>query len=115
LNMKCSKHEVLIEVPHIQSLGALVLLTKRYRMDEIQLWLDFRDEFLSSRPLVCHYCKRDDLIKDQPEGVVRHVSNLATIDHVYPVSKGGPRYDPSNCVVSCLKCNADKADTILVD
>jgi len=40
----------------------------------------------------------------------RQASNLATIDHVRPVSKGGARYDVENCVVACYACNQSKKD-----
>jgi 5-methylcytosine-specific restriction endonuclease McrA len=111
--MKCGKHNVVVDIPHSQSLGALVKLNREYNKAQLSKWLTFRNEFLSNSDLICTYCGRDDLIKDQPENIVKQVSNLATVDHVYPVSKGGPRYDVNNCVVSCQKCNQQKADTIL--
>jgi 5-methylcytosine-specific restriction endonuclease McrA len=35
-------------------------------------------------------------------------SNLATIDHVIPLSKGGNKYDESNLVIACKTCNKKK-------
>jgi len=108
------RHTVLVENPHLQSLAALVKLSKGYSKEELAKWLEFRDKFLSQfDKLVCVYCDRDDLVKDQPEELSKLLPNLATIDHVHPISKGGKKYDPDNCVVSCQKCNQNKADKII--
>jgi len=101
------------EDPHPQSLGALVLLSRHYSKQQLFKWLSFRDKLLDERELKCVYCGRDDLVKDQPEHLRKQLPNLATIDHVKPVSKGGKRYDKDNCVVSCRKCNAKKADKLI--
>jgi len=110
--MKSSRHRV-SKNPHIQSLAALVKLTIKYSKEELRDWIAFRDRFLSTSELKCVYCGRTDLVKDQPEEDPIQLSNLATIDHVFPVSKGGKRYDLKNCVVACPKCNQKKADKII--
>jgi 5-methylcytosine-specific restriction endonuclease McrA len=40
-------------------------------------------------------------------------SKNRTIDHIIPVSKGGPRYDYSNVVACCSDCNGRKSDSSL--
>jgi 5-methylcytosine-specific restriction endonuclease McrA len=47
----------------------------------------------------CAYCHR--------AGDWRHG---LTIDHIQPVSKGGPLRDVRNMVLACLGCNRDKGD-----
>ena len=61
--------------------------------------------------LVCAYCGRDDLIPDVPESG-RQPANLATIDHIHPVSKGGGRFDKANVCIACYPCNQKKADKV---
>ena len=112
------KHQVRVETPHVQSYAALVLLCRRYRDREIQQWLDFRAELLREAierdgRLICVYCERDDLIEEMPDGMTRAPANLATIDHVVPVSKGGPRYDRKNCAIACYPCNQRKGDDLI--
>jgi hypothetical protein len=89
---------------------------------ELHKWLKFREEYLLEQKkikgnLVCKYCGKkhleiggrsaEDLIKNNKN------KNLATIDHVYPLSKGGKKYDWKNMVVSCKRCNRNKGDKIL--
>jgi 5-methylcytosine-specific restriction endonuclease McrA len=35
-----------------------------------------------------------------------------TLDHIVPLSKGGPSTDLNNIVLACRPCNKRKADTI---
>jgi 5-methylcytosine-specific restriction endonuclease McrA len=111
--MKTRRHLVKIDNPHIQSVASLILLTREYKHQQLQDWFDFRDKFLSKRKLVCTYCKRDDLIKDQPNHIRKQLPNLATIDHIYPLSEGGAKFDEKNCTVACPKCNRKKGAKIL--
>lgn len=32
------------------------------------------------------------------------------VDHIIPLSRGGPRYDPANCRASCGWCNRKRGD-----
>ena len=50
-------------------------------------------------PLACHYCKSLSSGKEM------------TIDHVIPMSVGGP-HDLTNLVVCCNSCNASKQDKL---
>jgi len=103
------RHSILVADPHIKSLASLVLICKKYKRNEVEEWLEFRDDFLDrNKPLVCVYCGKKDLLKD-PTGK-KQPKNLATIDHVKPLSKGGSRYDESNLVVACYACNQAKGD-----
>lgn len=102
------RHQVLVEEPHTQSYAALVLLNKEYRMSQANEWLEFRKVFLSRFDvLTCKYCGKSNL-----EAETDCLSQLATLDHVIPLSKGGPRYDEQNLVVACFKCNSKKADKL---
>lgn len=89
---------------------------------ELKKWLLFRKEFLQDElkekgVLKCAYCGRDDLIEGYHEFHKKHLNhqfpNLATIDHVHPLSKGGEKYDRDNLVVSCRKCNCKKGNNII--
>jgi 5-methylcytosine-specific restriction endonuclease McrA len=107
---------VTVEDPHPQSQAALVVLKRTYRDEEMQRWLDFRESLLEACEeahgcLVCHYCGRRDLVREErPNG--RQPANMVTIDHVVPLSKGGAKEDPDNCVIACQKCNEKKADKL---
>ena len=82
--------------------------------DNYWTWLTFRDNYfkeLGPAGKVCHYCKRNDLdyLADQ------RADNLATLDHVVPLSAGGALYDKRNLVVACSACNHRKANKSLKD
>lgn len=62
----------------------------------------------------CHYCGREVLSSDEiPNFSVlaytkgMYPKNLATVDHVIPLSKGGAN-DLENMVVCCRECNTKK-------
>ena len=57
--------------------------------------------------LYCHYCRQG-----MRRGLKRHRGGLplATIDHVVPLSKGGPERDKRNQVMACSDCNGRKSD-----
>lgn len=56
----------------------------------------------------CHYCRRPLILK-QPPDTRHHPFNLATVDHMHPLTHDG-RDEPSNYALSCWKCNHDKDD-----
>ena len=112
--MALRRQVVTVAEPHVTSMAALVLLGREFRKAEMVEWLTFRDELLDEAKardgeLVCHYCGRGDLVRELPD-YVKKSANLATIDHVVPVSKGGKKFEKSNCVVACSGCNQRKAD-----
>ena len=108
------RQDVMVKEPHIKSQAALVLLCKAYKQMEMKTWLGFRESYLDQALeefgfLECAYCGRKDLVKDYES--VRQPANLATIDHVQPLSKGGSRYDPENLVIACYRCNQHKGNS----
>lgn len=109
-NLGLKRNRIHVVEPHVQSLAALVLLTKKLREEELKLWLDFREEFLNARELKCHYCGKDNLQIEVDMTDKEQLKYLATIDHVIPLSKGGKMFDPNNCVVACFNCNRKKGN-----
>src|ERR1035437_9698121 len=106
--MRYAKHNVLVNDPHPQSIAALVLLTKKLapRPISYKTWLKYRKWFLKEhirkhKMLNCFYCGRGPL-KVQSDTD----KELATLDHVKPLSKGGERFHSSNLVVACYACNS---------
>lgn len=118
-------YDLICENPHIKSRGAYLLLRRKLKneenvnvIEELERWLDFRHEFLKKElaekgVLKCNYCPRKDLVighrKNHHKN--RFIDNLATVDHVTPLSKGGDKYDIDNMVVSCRCCNRHKGDS----
>lgn len=110
--MRYSNHNVLIKSPHIQSMAALVMLTKKLAPRPIgyRVWLSYRKWFLKEykrkhKAFFCHYCGKGPLKKQSD-----FTEDLATLDHVHPVSKGGPKFLSSNLVVACFACNNRKTN-----
>lgn len=80
-------------------------------------YLKIRDKFLNDKlkengDLVCHYCGKKHLeigfLDMQFIDFNNKNSNLATIDHKIPVSKGCRKKDITNWLVSCKVCNTLK-------
>lgn len=108
--LRLKRNRVWVKEPHVQSLAALVLLEKDLADSEVSEWLEFRLKFLNSHELICHYCGRDNLKLEVDVTKRAELKELATIDHVVPISKGGAIYDEDNCVVACFPCNQKKGD-----
>ena len=105
------KHTVLTRTPHISSLGALVLLNRQLRDQELAEWLAFRDIYLAKQreihgDLICVYCGKPGLLEEGANNV------LATIDHIIPKCEGGSKFDEENLCVACFKCNQKKGRKI---
>lgn len=106
--------------PDIQSPAALVLLVKKLSKKDKTLfnpfrWLAFRKKYLTKLLCIlghieCHYCKKDNLLIN-----TKDKDQLATLDHVIPVSKGGALWDHRNLVPACFTCNNKKADKMPVE
>ena len=60
--------------------------------------------------LSCEYCGSRLTCNFKQKAGTPHPRNLATIDHVVPVSKGGGRLDEANVIVCCYACNVDKGN-----
>jgi len=94
------------DTPPLSSRAALILLKSSLSEQERAEWIEFRNEFLDTRPPICEYCGKTDLVKELIPGIGK--AFLATIDHFVPVSHGGAVYDPDNLRVACYTCNASK-------
>lgn len=110
--MRYDKHNVLVFEPHVQSLAALVLLTRKLAPKPLnyKVWLKYRkwylrDHWKKHREFRCYYCNKSNL-KAQSD----IPSELATLDHVQPLAKGGTRFHSSNIVIACSPCNNKKKD-----
>ncbi len=62
--------------------------------------------------LCCSYCPKTNLIIEM-EGMKVPNGIKATIDHIVPISKGGPLFDLNNIAVACGKCNHKKDNLTL--
>ena len=107
----------------------LLLHDKLRRLDPDKNWklnnnryFRFRKRFLNDQKdehgrLTCSYCNRNDLVigsTGQNSNKNNRIPNLATIDHIYPLSLGGARFDVNNCAVSCKTCNGKKGSDVLL-
>lgn len=54
--------------------------------------------------LKCQVCGNDDLIENGI-GRGKQPDNLATIEHIIPISEGGFKYIETNYLCTCNKCN----------
>jgi 5-methylcytosine-specific restriction endonuclease McrA len=113
------KHFVKVPEPHRTSQAAAVMLRRVLRTQEIAAWLGFRDRFLARQKakdgvLRCHYCGKAPLVEEVPIRASKaQLRLLATLDHVFPLSKGGEVFDEANLVVACFPCNQRKGDGII--
>jgi len=94
--MRYAQHNVLVPEPHPQSLAALVLLTKKLspRPISYKAWLKYRKWFLREhlkkhKKLMCFYCGCGPL---KPQSDTN--KELATLDHVKPLSKAENAFTP---------------------
>ena len=118
-----------IDNPHTKSRAAYEILKEKLTFNDVDYhdiheWLEFREIYLLKQKalnggiLKCHYCPKEGLDiggRSTPQELAKNNKNknLATIDHVIPLSKGGERYNEKNLVVSCKKCNQKKDNKIL--
>jgi 5-methylcytosine-specific restriction endonuclease McrA len=54
----------------------------------------------------CQICGNTELIEKGNGG--KAPNNLATIEHVIPKALGGLKYNDSNFIHTCYKCNMDR-------
>ena len=115
--MRYSDHNVLVSDPHPHSLAALVRLTKKLAPKPVgyKVWLKYRRWYIRQhikrhKKLECFYCGKGPLKKQSNDH-----NNIATLDHVKPLSKGGNRFHSSNIVIACHSCNSRKKDLDVKD
>lgn len=100
--------------PHIQSRAALALLSAHlFSKDETvyspRKWSEVRALFLAKilsekGSIACHWCNKDNLKPHVPES--EYDPDMATVDHIKSIARGGAVYDEANMVPSCFPCNA---------
>ena len=110
--MRYSNHNVLVKNPHLQSCAALVMLTRKLAPKPMgyRVWLKYRSWYLNEhykkhKGYYCQYCGKGPLKKHSDVS-----DDVATLDHVVPTSKGGPKFLSCNIVVACYRCNNKKTD-----
>lgn len=125
-------HYIYEEPTSNKSRSAYILLYDKLRAQDdsddwasdLKMWLVFRKEFIraelsKNNKLTCAYCGREDLIEGYHEFDKKHLNNnipnLATIDHIMPLSKNGRRYDRKNCCIACKNCNKRKDNKNIED
>lgn len=121
IRLNKERHKILTNNPHIQSYASNILLRYKYKLSLRRLpyanriWLTFRNKYLRQQKklhgkLSCAYCGFYPLEANfnNPHSALPR----ATIDHIYPLSRGGKRYDENNLCVACVRCNQKKADKI---
>ena len=110
--MRYANHNILIDDPHPQSLASLVFLTRKLAPRPIgyKTWLKYRkhllrEKYRADKTLRCYYCGKGPL-----QAHSDREDDIATLDHVKPLSKGGARFLSTNIVVACHSCNCRKKD-----
>lgn len=109
------KHRIYPKDPHPRSWAGAILLRRSYGLSTTgatEHWLRFRKRFLRKSKRVCAYCGKRRLKHTVREHTKEAYRELATIDHVIPLSKGGPRYKEENLVVACWPCNQKKGSSV---
>lgn len=112
--------------PHIKSMAAGLLLKNKlmlqdadYIESDYNTWLKFRENYLNKQlelhgDLVCKYCGKPHLEigGKTPDEVMKNNKNpnLATVDHIIPLSEDGEKYNERNLCVACKKCNREKGN-----
>jgi len=116
---------VVMDTPHRQSMAAGVLLNNELRLQDVDfleendlnVWLEFRERYLMKQlqlngDLTCTYCGKPHLEIGgrTPQDLIlnNRNPNLATVDHIVALAKGGERYNEENLCVSCKDCNKNK-------
>lgn len=119
------KHSVYFDPNSANTYAASILLNEQlrvldvdyidhfeYRMKVIQFSRDYLTEIQNRLGSVtCTYCGKENLIIELEGMKVKH-NVKATIDHIHPISKGGPVFDPGNVCACCGPCNTKKKDML---
>lgn len=108
---------------------AIVLILKK-KVDVIESYNEFIHDNIKKPKIVKLRKFIYQVYKNKPQYSRKHVflrdnyvcqycgkmltNKTATIDHIYPVSKGG-KDSYKNCVTSCFECNIKKGSRLLKD
>ena len=109
------------EMPHRNSLAALILLKNILRQHDVDYLSDiatrykkiaFSRNYLTKEKevhgdLICTYCHTPHLHIEY-EGMRVNHDIKATIDHIVPLSQGGEFFNEKNVCVACGVCNSRK-------
>lgn len=101
--------------PHPESFAAYItykryLANLEWASEREHKWMQFRFDFLNSQRLQCAYCNKGKL-----QIYTQDHERLATVDHIWPLSKGGNRYDPTNLCIACEPCNSRKGNKFPIE
>lgn len=108
--------KVFVEEPSIQSRASYLLLKDQMQKIVMLEWEAFRNEIfdeyeLTHDSLECFYCDKPHLVREISDPCDKdQLKILATIDHKTALSRGGKKWDKSNCVIACFPCNNKKKD-----
>lgn len=86
----------------------MLMSVKRNRGAKRYMTKGKRKKVLNRTGKKCAYCGRDIY-----ETVPETSPIFLTIDHIKPISKGGPKSNISNLVCACNECNGMKANMFL--
>ena len=119
------KHSIYFDPNDAKSYAASILLHEalkvldvdyldniEYRNKKIQFSRDYLTEIQNRLGSIsCTYCGKKNLVIEL-DGMKVKNNIKATIDHIHPISKGGPVFDLSNICTCCGTCNNKKRDML---
>ncbi|NJO64301.1 MAG: HNH endonuclease [Richelia sp. RM2_1_2] len=78
-------------------------------------WTKYLPELLEQQNHCCFYCGQViKIVQDQPKNNYKEYTfpdNMATTDHIIPISTGGEKYNILNLIAACHHCNSIKSNT----
>jgi len=106
------KNRIYSRNPNIQSRASYLLLRQELTANSILPWLKFRENYLDQfEVLTCSKCGKTHLKKEiEDNSDPEQLKELATVDHIIPLSKGGKKYSRKNMQVMCHTCNNRKGN-----
>lgn len=118
------------EEVELKNIKRVILRAYRNNMDRLMLAINnlnfLKNELVEHKILKCEYCKKEPLIiydsfseSGEESEYLKYTKfkavNGATCDHKNPRSKGGEKFEKSNLVVCCRKCNSLKGNMAYED
>jgi 5-methylcytosine-specific restriction endonuclease McrA len=111
LTLSTRSDKVFLHDPHIASRASYLLLKAHYTELILAEWEEFRNEIFDEfeaihHTLSCCYCNKTNLVREIIDPCNKdQLKTLATIEHIVALSKGGKKYDKTNCTIACFPCN----------